>query len=166
MAEDLDLQRVEDGARDLGRLLAGHPLVQRLRRLEEQIREDAALTALWRDLEDAESTSGGCGSGGCGSGGCGTKPEGAEGPPRRNGGPKPGEKMDLYARFSDEPVLQEYVQVRHRFYVLVDSLYATVFETAYGAGWSGQPVVADLDAEVPPPAVGFAGLTLVDPLED
>lgn len=165
--EPSDEQGLIERARELGLVARDHPLVQRLKRLEEIIREDAGLRELWDELEGAEASSGGCGSGGCSSGGCGTKQPG-EGPPKRNGGPKPGEKMDLYARFSDQPVLQEYVQVRHRFYVLVDSMVAAMFEALYGRSWLGLPQVDPLgdEPEVPPRPVGFAGVSLVDPLPD
>lgn len=162
-------QHLRVAAARLGRLAGRHPLIERLKRLEELIREDPELAALWGDLEGAEESTGGCGSGGCGSGGCGTKKaEGAEGPPRRNGGPKPGQKMDLYQRFADQPVLQEYVQVRHRFYVLVDGLVETMFENLYGKSWLGLPQVDPLqDPAAPPPLpVGFAGVPLVDVLPD
>jgi hypothetical protein len=163
-----DDRSLRAAAAGLGRLAGGHPLIQRLKRLEEQIREDPALAALWAELEEAEETSGGCGSGGCSSGGCGaSKEEGTEGPPRRNGGPKPGQKMGLYQEFSDSPVLQEYVQVRHRFYVLVDGLVETMFENLYGKSWLGLPQVDPLqDPDQAPIPVGFAGVALVDVLED
>lgn len=76
--------------------------------------------------------------------------------------------MDLYQRFSDTPVLQEYVQVRHRFYVLVDGMVETMFENLYGKSWLGLPQVDPLQdpAEPPPPPVGFAGVALVDVLPD
>lgn len=162
-------EQLKQRAAAFGRLVGDHPLVQRLKRLEEQIREDVELSELWRSLEEAEQTTGGCGSGGCGSGGCGTKKKGAEGPPRRNGGPKPGQRMDLYSQFSEQPVLQEYVQVRHRFYVLIDDLFQTVFEELYGRSWLGLPQVDPFlegaDA-APPTPVGFAGVSLVDVLPD
>ena len=153
----------------LGQLAGTHPLIERLKRLEEHIREDPALAALWAELEGAEESTGGCGSGGCGSGGCGTKKKGAEGPPKRNGGPKPGQKMDLHKRFSEAPVLQEYVQVRHRFYVLVDGVVETMFEHLYGKSWLGLPRVdplQDPDEAPEPVPVGFAGVPLVDVLPD
>ncbi len=153
---------LEARARQLGRELAAHPSVLRLKRLEEIIREDPALAATWADLEGAEKGEGGCGSGGCGSGGCGSKevPEGG----RRagNGGPKPGSRMDLYRSFSDSSVLQEYVQVRQQVYSLVDSVYAGIFEAMYGRFDEFPEVSPGLAA----PPVGFAGLSLIDPLPD
>lgn len=152
-------------ARELGREAAEHPVVARLKRLEEIIREDSALSELWAELEAFDTSSrcgsGGCGSGGCGSGGCGPEAsdsEAAEAPK--------GNRLDLYARFSEEPILQEYVQVRHRFYVLVDSMVETMFENLYGQPWRGSPEVHPVPQEPAGSAVGFAGVSLVDILPD
>lgn len=173
--DEVDDGAVDAAARDLGALVARHPVVLRLKRLEEQIREDEGLRVLWEDLQEAENQGSGCGSGGCGSGGCGSgcgsgdaaAPVEGEGPvmrTKRNGGPKPGERMELYRQFSDAPVLQEYIQVRHQFYLLVDRLYETVFETMYGKPWAGVPELQPLEEEAP--RVGFAGVSLVDVLDD
>ncbi len=62
-------EHVLEKARDLGLLAGENPLVQRLKRLEEIIREDPHLTEIWTSLQEAEGSTGGCGSGGCGSGG-------------------------------------------------------------------------------------------------
>jgi hypothetical protein len=150
-------------ARDLGGFARGHPVVQRLKRLEEIIREDSELADLWSELEDFE-TSGGCGSGGCSGGGCGSgSAAGTEshGPVTPKGG-----RLDLYARFSEAPLLQEYVQVRHRFYVLVDSMIENLFESLYQKPWSGSAEVDLLSSGGVDPEVGFAGVPLVDLLPD
>lgn len=170
---DLDLTR---RARQLGLLASEHPVVQRLKRLEEIIREDSELRELWAELEEFDASSGcgsgGCGSGGCSSGGCGTSaPEETSPklspvafPQTSTTAASPRDRMDLYARFSEAPVLQEYVQIRHRFYVLVDGLVETLFQTLYGQPWQGTPEVSPLREE--PGPVGFAGVPLVDVLPD
>lgn len=161
-----DEDAVRQAMIQLGQNASQLPLVARLKRLEEQIREDPELSRVWAELEAAESSGGGCSSGGCGSGGCSTSAS-SEGKKPRNGGPKPGTKMELYAQFSDSSVLQEYVQTRHRFYVEVDRWVEAFFENLYGYSWQGVPEVDPLKrgAELSlPPQLG--GIPLVDILPD
>lgn len=154
MSESMTDARVLGLAEDLGEALAAHPLTLRLKRIEESIREDEAMLVLWRQLEGVER-GGGCRSGsGCGSGGCGTAAH-DESPPEAAP-----DKLSLMARFADAPLLQEYVQVKHRFYALVDAAFETAFQRAYGKAWMGEPevdVAADPLLEAEPPAPEHPG---------